>query len=384
MSAGAWELTCLGILWYVYVGYPLACWLLGRWRPRPWRVDPTATPRVSILIAAHDEAACIGETVRNKLALDYPADRLEVIVVSDGSTDATDAIVADIAAAAPPGRVRLLRQEKRAGKTAALNRAAGEAAGEVLVFSDANSLYAPDALRHLVAPLVDPAVGYVTGRMLYRAEDGSLSGEGCSAYMRYENRLRALESRFGSVVGVDGGIDAVRHSLYRPMHPDLQPDFVLPMAVVADGYRVVYAENARLYEDALAETGREFRMRVRVILRAWHAMWHMRGLLWPGRSGLYAWQLLSHKVLRYLAPLFLLGMLSAGVAAAPGGPFWRLLLAGQGAFYLAGLAGLVWPRLARHRWLLVPSYFTLINAAALVALVQFLAGRRQVTWQPRT
>ncbi len=383
MSAGGWELLCLGVLVYVYVGYPLVCWVLGRLWPRPWREDTTWLPRVSVLIAAHDEVDCIGATVRNKLEQDYPPDRLEVIVVSDGSTDGTDEAVAELAAA-HPDRVRLLRQERRAGKTAALNRAREVARGEVLVFADANSLYGTDAVRHLVAALADPDVGYVTGRMLYRAEDGSLTGEGCSAYMAYENRLRDLESRFGSVVGVDGGIDAIRAKLYVPMRADLQPDFVLPMAVVAAGRRVVYTPDARLYEDALDRADNEFRMRVRVILRAWHALWHMRRLLWPGTSGLYAWQLWSHKVLRYLAPLALLGMLGAGAAAAPAGGVWAGLLAGQAVFYAAAALALAWPVLGRNRLLMIPSYFTLINAAALVALLQFLAGRQQVTWTPRT
>ena len=294
--------VCLVVLVYVYAGYPLLCWLLSRLRRRPVRSAP-GTPPVTIVISAYNEAGCIEATLRNKLALDYPDDLCEIIVVSDGSDDGTDEIVARIAAAAPD-RVRLLRQEPRAGKTNALNAAASIARGEILVFSDANSLYAPDALRRLVEPFADPAVGYATGRMLYKAPDGSLTGEGCSAYMRYENSLRGLESAMGSVVGVDGGIDAVRASHYAAMREDQQPDFVLPLSVVQRGLRVVFVPQARLYEASLARAGDEFRMRTRVALRAWHALRDMAILLNPLRYGIFSWQLFSHKWLRYLAPVF--------------------------------------------------------------------------------
>ena len=190
---------------YVYCGYPLVLLALSILRTRP--VNKKAmTPFVTILIAAYNEADCIAETIENKLALDYPRDKLEIIVISDGSVDGTEEIVRKYESRG----VRLLRQEPRAGKTSALNLAVERAKGEILVFSDANSSYAPDALRHLVENFNDPQVGYVTGKMIYTNPDGSHVGDGCTAYMKYENLLRTLETRIGSVVGVDGGIDAVR------------------------------------------------------------------------------------------------------------------------------------------------------------------------------
>ncbi len=372
--------ACALLLVYVYAGYPLLARLLaGRLRRRV--AAAPHRPPVTVLIAAHNEARHIVETVRNKLAQDYPADRLEVLVVSDGSIDGTDDLVQNLG----DPRVRLLRQEPRAGKTAGLNLAVPHAAGEILCFSDANSLWGPDALARLVEPFADPAVGYVTGRMVYRAPDGSLTGEGCSAYMRYENALRAWETGLGSIVGVDGGIDAVRRGLYAPMRPDQLPDFVLPLAVRERGFRVVYEPRALLYEDALAGASDEFRMRVRVSLRALHALRDKAALMNPARFGLFAWQLVSHKLLRYLAPLFQIGAL-VGNAVLAWGPWsvWKGLFAGQLLFYLLAWTGHLRRDEGSPRVVTLAYYLCLVNAASLVALGRFLRGDRQVTWQPRT
>ena len=373
---------CVALLVYVYAGYPLLCALLAAVRRR--HVHAAAVmPPVTVLISAYNEADCIEETLRNKLALDYPAERLDVIVVSDESDDGTDDIVRRLADEIGGGRVRLFRQEPRAGKTSALNRAVTEARGEILVFSDANSLYAPDALRRLVEPFADPEVGYVTGRMLYLAPDGSTTGEGCSAYMRYENLLRDLETRVGSVVGVDGGIDAVRRELYAQMRPDQQPDFVLPLSVVARGFRVVYQPAARLYEASLSEASDEFRMRTRVSLRAWHALRDMAGLLDPLRYGLFSWQLFTHKWLRYLAPVFQVLAFVSNAAVIDRGVPWVCLFGLQLLFYGAALGGLFLRGRRLPTALLFPFYLCLLNAAAGVALMRFLRGERQVIWTPR-
>lgn len=374
--------ACLILLAYVYVGYPLVCALLAAVMRRGVAAAGL-TPPVSILIAARNEARDLPATLRNKLELDYPADLVEIIVVSDASEDGTDRIVREMAAE-HPGRVKLLRQDERGGKTLALNRAAAAASGEILVFSDANSLYHRSALRALAAAMADPEVGYVTGSMAYRAPDGSLSGRGCSAYMRYENMLRGLETRIGSVVGVDGGIDAVRAELYRPMRADQLPDFVLPLTVVAAGRRVVYTPEAVLYEDALAEAGDEFRMRVRVALRALHALRDMSGLLDPLRHGLFSWQLFSHKLLRYLAPVFMAGALASNAVLASAGGAWAGLLAAQVVFYASAAAGHALRSGGLPVWLGLPYYFCLVNSAAGVALLRFLRGDRMAVWTPRT
>jgi len=217
-----WALVGVGL--YPYVVYPVLVTLLGRAFNRPVARDDGYLPTVTVITAAFNEQAHIGATVENKLGQDYPADRLEVIVVSDCSSDRTDDIVREIARRDP--RVRLLRNAERAGKTSGLNLAMPQARGDIVVFADANSIYRPDALRKLVRNFADARVGYVTGNMLYVNADGSLVGDGCSAYMRYENALRVAETRLGSIVGVDGGVDAIRRSLYLPMRPDQLPDFV--------------------------------------------------------------------------------------------------------------------------------------------------------------
>jgi cellulose synthase/poly-beta-1,6-N-acetylglucosamine synthase-like glycosyltransferase len=254
------------LLVYIYGGYPALVALLAS-RPRMVRKDSGHLPAVSILIPAHNEAAHIEQTLRNKLELDYPADRLEIRVVSDASDDGTDEIVQRVAAGSSVP-VLLYRQEPRRGKTAGINVLARQASGEILAFADANSIWAPDALRALVANFADEDVGYVTGKMVYTQADGSVVGDGCSRYMRFENWLRERETAIGSIVGVDGGIDAMRRSLYRPLRDDQLPDFVQPLLVVEQGRRVVYEPSAILKEPALDESSSEFAMRVRVALRA--------------------------------------------------------------------------------------------------------------------
>ena len=219
-------ILCLVCLVYVYVGYPALCVIAGSLRRRVVR-SAQGTPRITVLISAYNEAHCIEATVRNKLEQDYPQDLLDVIVVSDESDDGTDQVVGALVDEFP-GRVTLIRQEPRAGKTSALNLASTRAAGEILVFSDANSLYGSGALLSLVEPFADPDVGYVTGRMVYRAPDGSLTGEGCSAYMAYENKLRVLATDCVPAVGVAGSTDAARPAHPVGSRPRHQPSSVLP------------------------------------------------------------------------------------------------------------------------------------------------------------
>jgi cellulose synthase/poly-beta-1,6-N-acetylglucosamine synthase-like glycosyltransferase len=292
----------LGMLVYIYFGYPIVVYLMSRIRSWPVLKKESYQPRVTILIAAYNEEKKIEATIKNKIALLYPKDKIEIIVISDGSTDGTDNIVRSYTAE----NVKLLRQDKRAGKTAALNLGFSKAGGEIIVFSDANSLYDRSALNNLVRNFADEKVGYVTGKMVYVNDDGSTIGDGCSAYMKYENYLRRRETDIGSIVGVDGGIDAVRKSLYLPMRPDQLPDFILPLYVVEQGYRVVYEPEAILKEPTLISSTNEYSMRVRVTLRALWALHDMRHLLNPMRYGIFAWQLLSHKCLRYFAFIFLI------------------------------------------------------------------------------
>ena len=377
-----WLALWVGI--YPYGTYPLLAAAIGAILRRAVRGGGTDfESQVSILIAAHNEAGFIEQTIRNKLAQQYPAHLLEVIVVSDGSIDGTDDVLRRLAADDP--RVQWARQEPRAGKSSALNIAVARAQGDIIVFSDANSIYDPHAVARIVRNFADPDVGYVTGKMIYRNRNGSTAGDGCSAYMRFENWLRVQETRIGSVVGVDGGIDAMRRSLFHTLRSDQLPDFVTPLQVVAKNFRVIYEPAAILEEDALEDNGSEFRMRVRVALRALWAMRDCAELLSFRRHPLFAWQLWSHKLLRYLAFLPLAAALLLAIPLAIVAPLYRVVLLIAAAILVLAASGMVWRSGgASARPARFAQYFVLLNAACAVAALRFVRGERITVWKPRT
>jgi cellulose synthase/poly-beta-1,6-N-acetylglucosamine synthase-like glycosyltransferase len=369
----------LVLIFYPHLLYPAVIAVLGTLLPRPVR-QAKQIPRVTVLIPAHNEERHIEATVANKLAQDYPRDRLQILVVSDASTDRTDEIVREMASAG----VELVRQEPRRGKAAALNLAVRQAKGDVLVFSDANSSFAPDTIRLLVENFADPTVGYVTGRLTYMGDASRVSSGGSSAYMKYENLVRRLETRFHSVIGVNGGVDAMRREQYLDVPPHLLSDFVLPLQVLGRGLRVVYDERAESSEEANTELGSEFRMRVRVALRGLQALLHMSHLLDPQRHPRTAFCLWSHKALRYTTVLLLPVALVANLTLAPFAALYQWLLVAQLAGYglaLLGLSSRLPPSLARLT--AVPAYFVVSSAAFAVAVVRLLRGETMATWQPR-
>lgn len=368
---------CLFMIFYVYVGYPLVVVILSRLiNKRPRKVQ--STPTVSILIAAFNEVKHIEATIRNKLELDYPKENLQIIVVSDASSDGTDSIVK----MHETEGVHLIRQEPRAGKSAALNMAFRHAMGEILVFSDANSIFDRNALKEIVANFGDPAVGYVTGKMIYMNPDGSSVGDGCSGYMKYENFLRKNETMVGSVVGVDGGIDAMRKSLYKPLNPEQLPDFVLPLRVIEQGYRAVYESQAILREPTLSTNADEYRMRVRVSLRALWALKDMSHLLGKRYSAFFAWQLWSHKVLRYLCFMFLIGAYVSNLLLFSNGTIYKIFFVMQNVCYMAALIA-PWVGDKAYNIFSMLNYFVLLNQASLHAFLKFILGKKQVLWTPR-
>ncbi|HXN06675.1 MAG TPA: glycosyltransferase family 2 protein [Nitrospiria bacterium] len=372
--------ACLIGIFYIYFGYPMLILAASKLFSKTIQKGP-CEPLVSILISAYNEEESIGRTIENKLSLDYPKEKIEIIVVSDGSTDATEEIVARYL----KDSVKLLRQWPRNGKTSALNMAAREAKGEILVFSDANSLYEKEALRHLMKNFSDPEVGYVTGKMVYTNPDGTTIGGGCSAYMKYENFLREIETRLGSVVGVDGGIDAVRWSLYVTMNADQLPDLILPLKVIERGFRVVYEPKAILKEEALKSSRDEYRMRVRVSLRSLWALKEMKQLFNPFRYGIFSLQLVSHKLLRYLAFLFFVVIYGLNIGLLQESHFYQAIFALQNLFYLSCYLGYrLQGREHVSPLLVLPYYFLLINLAAGYGFIKFLRGTRLVIWSPRT
>lgn len=381
LETAFWGLLALGL--YPFALYPVLVGLVGLVIRRRVHQDPGFTPTVTVIIAAYNEARHIEATIRNKLAQDYPRDLLNLIVVSDGSSDGTDEIVERLAT--EDRRVRLIRQEPRQGKTSALNLAVAQANGELLVFSDANSTYRPDTVRRLARNFADPGVGYVTGKMLYANPDGSLVGDGCTAYMRYENALWKGETRIGSIVGVDGAVDCVRRSLYRPMRPDQLPDFLLSLDIVEQGRRVVFDDAAIVMEEALSTESAEQSMRVRVALRGLWAMWDKRHLFNPLLGPLFSWQLASHKLLRYLSPFPLLLAAALNWALLAIGPAYWVCAAGQVLFFaLVACRSFKLRPLSEWAFAGYCSYFLLLNWSSALAVWQFMRGQKKVTWQPRT
>jgi cellulose synthase/poly-beta-1,6-N-acetylglucosamine synthase-like glycosyltransferase len=369
-----WAIAALII--YVYAGYPLLLALIracGGHRPVQ---AADYRPPVTLIVSAYNEAGVIGEKIANSLALDYPADRLEVMVVSDCSSDRTDAIVQGI----DDPRVKLLRMTERGGKTLGLNAAVRAARGEVLVFSDANAMYRRDAVTALTRNLADPQVGAVVGESTYSELEGA-ADEKESLYWRYEVVIKRLESELGSAVGGDGAIYAIRKSLYRPMRADALSDFVNPLQIVQSGHRCVYEPRAVCVEKAAGDFEKEFRRKVRIVNRAWRAMWSMKSLLNPLRYGFFSFELVSHKVLRWLVPLFLVALLLVNAALLDSGWIYSLALAAQVAFYLLALAGYAARRSSRMPALLsIPYYFCLVNVASARGILDAFRGKTYTTW----
>lgn len=364
---------------YIYVGYPFLLKYLPKLPQQPLDASDYQ-PRVTILIPAFNEAAVIESTICNKLTQHYPADLIQVIVISDESEDGTDEIVKRLAV--EDQRIQLIRQIPRQGKTAGLNLAVPQATGEIIIFSDANSHYHPNALQALVNSFKNPDVGYVTGKMVYTNSDGSLVGDGCSAYMKYENYMRSLETQIGSIVGVDGGIDAIRKNLYQSMNPDQLPDFVLPLKVVTQGKRVIFCEQALLNEESLSNSQSEFRMRVRVSLRAYWAMWDMKHLFNPFKYKIFTLQLISHKLLRYLAFIPLLLVFISNGFITGYSDFYHSTFLLQILFYGAA-SFVVLNEGTNNRWLGLIHYFCLINVASAMAFMKFVKREKIVLWKPR-
>jgi len=371
--------VAVAMIVYPYLIYPAVVAIAGRIRPRPVRRAPF-TPPVTVLIPAYNEVDVIGETIANKLAQDYPAQLLQIIVVSDGSSDGTDDVVKSFA----DRGVRLMVRGPRQGKAAALNAAVKEATGDIVVFSDANSQFAPDAISRMVENFADPDVGYVTGKLSFVARPGSASGGGNNAYMKYEQAVRSVETRAGSIIGVNGGVDAIRRALYVDIPTQLITDFILPLHVISTRHRVVYDARVRASEAANKEMDSEFRMRVRVALRALQGLVYMRRLLNPLRHPAAAFSLVSHKLLRYGAFVFMPVALVANAICAAESPLYGSLFVAQGLLYLLGVLGLRKDLPGQLRPLtIVPTYFMMTNAAFAVAVVKFLRGQSMATWQPR-
>ena len=351
----------LGALAWTHVGYPLAAGALARVRRRPVARDASYAPSVAVIVAAHDEEAVIERRLENLLALDYPADRFEVVVASDASSDRTNELVERVAAREP--RVRLI-DCPRAGKVAAQDRAVRDTTSDVVAFSDANATWAPDALRKLVADLADPDVAYVCGAL--RLEDAA-GGNREGLYWRYELWLREQESRLGSITGGNGAIYALRRGDYVEVDPRWGHDLSLPYRMVQNGRRAVFEPEAHAFERATPTNETEYARKVRMFEHCWEIT--LRGSLLRRLPPGYLVSILSHRVLRYASGVLHVALLGSSVVLVGAGWPYALALAGQLAV-LAAFAARV--PLAR--------YYVYVAWATVQALRNYLRRGVRATW----
>jgi cellulose synthase/poly-beta-1,6-N-acetylglucosamine synthase-like glycosyltransferase len=370
-------ISAAAVVW-VYAGYPLLLAALGRVRPRP-RERRLTKKALTILVAAHNEEGVIQDKVRNVRATNYPRSLVEIVVISDGSTDGT------VESARRAGADQVL-DLPRVGKITALNAGVDKASGEILVFTDADSLFRPDTLEQLSANFADPSVGGVSANELSgtgRDVSGVARGEG--AYWRYEQWIKKLEDRVGSAVSASGRLYAIRRSLFsRSSVTAGTDDFVISTQVLKAGRRLAFDENTHVLVDTPRDARSELRRKIRVMNRGLRAAFSLGGLLLPWNGGFYSVQVLSHKVLRRILPFFLCTALLASVWLTTLSPAWWLVLGPQLAFYGLAIGG--WAGRSREwgktRPLWVAYYFCLVNLAAAIAVVSVVAGVRFERWDP--
>lgn len=365
----------------MYAGFALLVVIVGS--IRSLRVHKlTITPEISVIIAAYNEEASIAQRLDNLLSLSYPEDKLDIIVASDGSDDKTEEIVRKFA----DRGVRVLSLPRR-GKIHALNDAVEHATGEILVFSDANSMYDKLALRKLVANFADPEVGGVGGNTIYTtAADSDTCSEGENLYWNYDKWLKEMESRTGSIISAHGAIYAIRRALYHPQTDSaVTDDFAISTSVIEQGYRLVFEKEAKAYEVAIPAADREFWRKVRMMARGLRGVMLRRSLLNPFRHGFYSLILFTHKFLRRFVSLMLVVLFVCSLNLINQNMFYSTFAILQATFYvLAGMGFLLKDqRIGRHRVLYIPFFYCLANSAALIAIMNMLRGYQIERWQPQ-
>jgi len=360
------------ILFYTYIGYPILLFVLGLFKKREQLDDSSFYPPVSIIIPVYNEEKILEKKVRNTLALEYPEDKFEVIVVSDASTDRTNDIIQQIR----DERIKFYNLPERKGKAGALNRALLEACNEIIVFSDASIMLEPDALRKIVKSFRFKNIGCVSG------EDFIPGAGGEGAYGRYELFLRNLESNVDSIVGASGCFYAQRHSLCEPFQDGMAPDFLSVLKTVEKGYRAVTEPMARGVMESVTKSKQEFDRKVRTLLRGMTTLMVFKHLLNPLQHGVFAIELLSHKILRWSAGIFLILLFISNIFLLES-KFYFMLLFLQVVFYSLAIAGFYGIKgLSENVFIKIPLYFCIVNFSALLAWIKYFRGYRQEIWEP--
>jgi len=367
---------------YVYFGYPSLLWLFNKMKHNQNIVshfNENFKPTVSMIIAAYNEEKVIAEKLVNCLALDYPSDKLEIIVVSDGSTDCTPKIVRD----SNDRKVRLVELQDNVGKAFAQNEAVKHAKGEILLFTDAEIFLKQETIQNMVRHFQDSGIGCVVGKVIYDNVGETSVSKGEGSYWRYELFVREKESDLSNLLMGSGSIIAVRQILFFPLDSAVSEDFVLPMSAAIEGYKTVFDSDVhgslKLYQ---LKPHDMFKTRVRTTLLDTRSVFLCKALLNPFKYPLYAWGLISHKLLRWLIPYFLIIILITNLSLFHI-PFFQIIFFLQIIFYLSALIGYLWQRRGKPPFIFgIPFSFCLVNLAALVGVAQFLMGKKSGQWEP--
>ena len=372
---------CLFLPFFAYLGYPALLALYATFQPQRGVVPPAVTPRVSVIVAAYNEERHMQAKLQSLIAANYPGQLRQIIIASDGSSDATVSLARQFAETHPEEDILVL-DLPRGGKSEALNRAVTEATGDILVFSDADTLWEPDTLAQLIEPFADLRVGAVAGNVAIHSSGQSLA-LGDRLYRAYESWLRRLESRTGCMASADGGLQALRRELFQPVPRDVTDDFFLTTCASVAGRHIQFAENARVLDTGVETAGNQFRRRHRITTQGLQSLVRRRELLDPRRHGLFAIALLTHKLIRRLVPILLIPLLLSNLWLWDSGDFYRFTLIAQLCGYAISLVGL----LGRHRRLPKPfrlAAYVLVTLTAIGAGVwHFISGQRFSQWNPQ-
>ncbi|MCU4675545.1 glycosyltransferase family 2 protein [Catenovulum sp. 2E275] len=372
-------LSCAFLVLHVYLGYPLTLYLLTKMGVGTRNlVQEKFEPTVTMMVSCYNEIDVIQEKITNCLELQYPLNKLNFIIISDGSDDGTDEAVLQF----NHPRIKLIRQEGRLGKTSAINLAMQSVESEIVVFSDANAMYEPDAIQKLVRNFYDPKVGYVVGAALYIDGKDSSAAASENLYWNYEIALKKQESLLHSVVGGDGAIYAIKRELFIPLDAKDINDFVNPLQIIEQGFRGIFEEQAVCLEETAGDFAKEAKRKQRIVNRSFRGLMKVKSVLNPFRFGFFSYEVISHKLLRWLMPIFLV-IFSLGSLVLS---YSDYLL-----FQVISILALIFFILAQVGFLLseqkksspiffIPYYFVMVNYYSLIGVITALQGNIQVTW----
>lgn len=363
---------------YVYIGYPVLLFLIRLIYKKPHIIDESKTPKVTLIVSCYNEVEVIKEKMANCQNIDYPADVLEIIFISDGSTDGTDELIKEYC----NDQIKLIRQEGRLGKTSGLNLGVAAAAGELIVFSDANAMYQENAIKKLVRHFADSNVGLVVGAAIYTDGDDNSAAQSENSYWEYELTIKRWESDIHSVVGGDGAIYAIRRSLYDPLDAKDINDFVNPLEIIAKGYRGIFDREAICLEETAGDFNKEARRKERIVNRSFRGLMKVKRVMNPFITGFFALEIISHKLLRWLIPFFLIGIaITSIIHSYQGMLVFQILYFLEMLFlWLAIIGFLQHQKQDLSKAFFIPYYFLMVNYFSMIGVIKALSGNIQVTW----